>query len=372
MNIMASADALEVPRLEVVNVSKAYRSKQALDGVSFAIPEGALTVILGAAGAGKTTMLRMVAGLEQPDCGRVMLGGLDTAGVEPKHRNVAMIFDNLALYPNKTGFQNVANPLRIAGMRKPEIETKVRNVAAKLKIAHILDRLPKTMSGGERQRVALGRALVREPSLFLLDEPLSSLDAMLRIELRAELRRLQKELGYTFVLATPDFAEAMAIADTIILLRDGRVVQIADPQTLYEQPVDREVAKFVGAPEINLVRAHYTPEDGGQVHLEGARFRASAAFSRRLPESDLDFEAGLRPEHIRLSAPADGNLQGRVADIEPLGIKSVVTVSTTGAELRFLLPASSNPYLAVGDVVGLSIAVEHMLAFDLVTKVRLA
>jgi ABC-type sugar transport system ATPase subunit len=372
MNVMASAAAPDAPRLEVHNVSKAYRNKPALDGVSFLVPEGALTVILGAAGAGKTTTLRIIAGLEQPDDGRIMLGGQDSAGVEPKHRNVAMIFDNLALYPNKTGFQNIANPLRIAGMRQKQIETKVREVAASLKIAHILGRLPKTMSGGERQRVALGRALVREPSLFLLDEPLSSLDAMLRIELRAELRRLQKELGYTFLLATPDFAEAIAIADTIVLLREGRVVQIADPQTLYEQPADREVAKFVGTPEINLVRAHYTPGDGGCVHLEGARYRAPAALSRRLPRSDLDFEAGLRPEHIRLSSPVDGDLQGRVADIEPLGVDAVVMVTTTGAELRLVLPVRSIPNLAAGDVVGLSIAAEHMLAFDLITKARLA
>ena len=364
-------DAFVAPALEVDGLSKAYRGKRALDGVSFVLPKGGLTVILGAAGAGKTTALRLIAGLEQADSGLILLGGRDCAGLEPRDRNLAMIFDNLALYPDKTGFENIANPLRISGMGKAEIETRVQDVAATLKIAHILGRTPKTMSGGERQRVALGRALVRKPDLFLLDEPLSSLDAMLRIELRAELRRLQRQLGGTFLLATPDFTEAMAIADTVVMLREGRIIQIADPQTLYDEPVDREVAKFVGAPEINLVPARYSPEEGGRVYMAGMACSAPVAL-RRVTKGDFTFEAGLRPEFIRLSAPGEGDLPGRIADIEPLGINASVTVATQGAELRLVTAASTIAHLAAGDAAGLSIDTEHMLAFDLETGARLS
>ncbi len=371
MNIVTPMETFVAPALEIEGLCKAYRGKRALDGVSFSVPKGGLTVILGAAGAGKTTTLRMIAGLETADSGLILLGGRDCGGLEPKDRNLAMIFDNLALYPNKTGFENIANPLRIAGMAKAEIETRVQEVAATLKIPHILSRLPKTMSGGERQRVALGRALVRKPDLFLLDEPLSSLDAMLRIELRAELRRLQLELGGTFVLATPDFTEAMAIADTVVMLREGKIVQIAEPQALYDQPADREVAKFVGAPEINLVPARYTPDDGGKVYLVGVACSAPVAL-RQVTKGDFAFEAGLRPEHIRLLAPGEGDLQGRIADIEPLGINASVTVATPGPELRLVTAASTVAHLAAGDAVGLSIGAEYMLAFDLKTGARLS
>ena len=320
MNALTKIEVTGRPGLELAGVSKSYRGKHALDDISLSVPKGSLTVLLGAAGAGKTTMLRTIAGLEKPDRGRVLIGGEQATDLEPKDRNVAMIFDNLALYPNKTGFENIANPLRIARLDWAAVEAKVHDIAAKLKIAHVLGRLPKTMSGGERQRVALGRAFVREPSLFLLDEPLSSLDAMLRIELRAELRRLQREFGYTFLLATPDFAEAMAIADTIVVLRQGRIVQIAEPQTLYDEPVDWEVARFVGAPEINLLSASFSPAEGGRVVMEGANVRAPGPLRHKNHQDGFEFVAGIRPEHLQLEAPDEGTWRGRITDIEPLGL----------------------------------------------------
>ena len=198
--------------LQVENLSKSFRRKRALDQVSFAVPEASLTVLLGPAGAGKTTTLRCIAGLDQPDAGSISICGRDVGGWEPKDRDVALILDSLALYPDKTGLQNIASPLLIRGLPWSEIEKQVEDMAHMLKVGHVLNRLPKTMSGGERQRIALGRALVRSPRLFLLDEPLSSLDAMLRIELRAEIRRLQRERGYSFLLATPDFNEEIGRA----------------------------------------------------------------------------------------------------------------------------------------------------------------
>lgn len=352
----------DIPALALSGFCKRFGKVAALDDVELTVPKGALTVVLGAAGAGKTTLLRLIAGLDTPNAGAIDIAGRDCLDLEPRDRDVAMIFDNLALYPNKTGFENIANPLRIRGQLPAEIEARVEAVAATLKIAHILHRRPSTMSGGERQRIALGRALVREPALFLLDEPLSSLDAMLRIELRAELKRLQREFGHSFLMTTPDYAEAMAIADTVIMLRKGKVVQIADPQTLYDLPVDRETALFVGAPEINLVPARFSPEAGGRVALAGGVVAAPPTLAGR--SDGFDFEAGLRPESIRLVAAGNGPLAGEVTDIEPLGTNAAVGVTTGGIELRLTTTAAALAGLSLGAIVGLTVDTEALLAFD--------
>lgn len=358
--------------------ANAALAKAALDGVGFSVPQGALTVILGPAGAGKTTTLRMVAGLDTPDAGAVALAGRDAAGLEPRERDIAMIFDNLALYPDKTGFQNIANPLVIRRMAKDEIETRVAEVAATLQITHVLHRLPKTMSGGERQRVALGRALVRTPALFLLDEPLSSLDAKLRIELRAELKRLQRERGCTFLMATPDFNEAMAIGDTVVLLRQGRVVQVDAPQRLYDAPVDREAALFVGSPQVNLLEAAYVPgEGGGHMVAAGTRLAAPAHLTKAFGGVAQRFELGIRPENLRVTEPApglasalasdlaSGSITGELTDIEALGLKSVLTVVNPAARLRVLVDSAEARSMRLGQLVGLeAVNTPRMLAFD--------
>jgi ABC-type sugar transport system ATPase subunit len=371
MNEMTKMEVAGRPAVELRGIVKSYPGKVALHDVDLLVPKGSLTVILGAAGAGKTTTLRTIAGLERPDAGQVLIGGGLANHLEPKDRGVAMIFDNLALYPNKTGFENIASPLRIAKADRETIDKRVRDIAGTLKIAHVLDRVPKTMSGGEKQRVALGRALVREPGLFLLDEPLSSLDAMLRIELRAELRRLQMEFGHTFLLATPDFAEAMAIADRVVFLREGRIVQISDPQTLYDEPADWEVARFVGAPEINLLPATFSPSEGGRIAIDGIvigapwRLRATA-------RGDFGFKAGIRPEHIKLAAPARCQWVGKITDIEPLGLKTSVSIELTRSEMRALATAALTGQLKVGDQIGVSFDEERILAFDETTKALLA
>lgn len=367
---MNAMNPITTPALAIDRLGKAFRGVAALDDVSFTVPKGALTVVLGAAGAGKTTLLRAIAGLERPDAGAIHIGDKDVVGREPRDRDVAMIFDNLALYPDKTGFDNIANPLRIRGMEKGVIEAAVKDIAARLKIAHILNRKPKTMSGGERQRVALGRALVRTPALFLLDEPLSSLDAQLRIELRAELRRLQRSLGYTFLMATPDFAEAMAIADTVIMLRAGKVVQIADPQTLYDEPADREVARFVGAPEINLVPAEIGP--GGGVRLAGGLLPLPEKFLPLFAPEARAIEVGIRPEDLALAPVEGAALSGVVTDIEPLGASAAISVEAGGVEFRLVVPVAATASITPGLAVGLSVATGRMHAFDPQTGVRLA
>ena len=361
-----------LPALVIEDLSRSFRGKPALDHVGFTVSKASLTVILGAAGAGKTTTLRLIAGLDRPDSGRVILSGQDVGKWEPKDRNVAMIFDNLALYPNKTGFENIASPLVIHGESKNEIEEKVTNMAATLKVPHVLRRLPKTMSGGERQRIALGR-LIRSRNLFLLDEPLSSLDVMLRIELRAELKRLQRELGYTFLLATPDFNEAIAIADTVIMLREGRIVQIDQPQKLYDEPADRDVASFVGAPQINLMRACYAPDAGdGYIEAAGARLPVPPQFKKLFNFVSCDFELGIRPENLRLAEPSRAHILATLIDIEPLGLKSVLTVRNSRAELRLIVESAETQRISPGQNVGIEINnLSMLLAFDLSSGQRI-
>lgn len=357
--------------LEVRGLCRAFGDKTALCDLDFTIPEGALTVLLGSAAAGKTTTLRLIAGVDRPNAGRVLMRGRDVTKLEPKDRDIAMIFDNLALYPNKTGFANIASSLTIRGTPRAEIEQRVAQISSTLRIAHVLNRLPKTMSGGERQRVALGRALIRKPGLFLLDEPLSSLDAMLRIELRAELKRLQRDLGATFLLATPDFAEAMAVADTVIMLRAGRIVQIATAQSLYDDPVDREVARFVGTPEINLLKAFYEPGILGSIRVAGASIAGLNRLRNTLPKAGGPFEIGIRPEYFKLLPPERAPIKARVFDIEPLGLKSMMTVISEESEMRLIVDTDVAGRYGAGDVVGLDLADLGLLAFDAVSGVRL-
>lgn len=359
--------------LQVDGISRSFGKTKALDGVDFTVPEASLTVILGPAGAGKTTILRTIAGLCMPDEGRVVLGGQDVGQWEPRHRNVAMIFDNLALYPNKTGYENIASPLVIKKEEDAEIKKRVHAIAGILQITHVLDRLPKTMSGGEKQRVALGRALIRTPQLFLLDEPLSSLDAKLRIELRAELRRMQRDHGYTFLLATPDYHEALAVADTVVMLNRGRVVQVDKPQTLYDSPADRDTAIFVGAPQINLLRTRYNA-DAKELVIADADvwFPAPQHIADAVKSVSGSFELGIRPENLLLTDADSSPIKGELADIEPLGPKSVATVKVKDAEFRILIDSKVVPGLEIGQPVGVeAVHMERMLAFDLETGARL-
>lgn len=343
--------------LRLDGLCRSFGTTAAVQDLTLDVPAGSMTVLLGAAGAGKTTTLKMIAGLEPSDAGRIEIGGRDLTGAEPKDRDVAMIFDNLALYPNRTGFGNIAYPLQVAGLAPQLIDQRVRALAGMLRIGHVLGRLPRTMSGGERQRVALGRALIRDPAVFLLDEPLSSLDAMLRIDLRAELRRLQREAGHSFFLATPDFAEALAVADTVVLLRAGRVVQVAAPQELYDHPADLEAARFVGAPQINLLPARV---EGGKLHLAG---RVLDCPGFRLPPA-AEITLGIRPEHVVTGPAGQGQIPATATDLEPLGHQIALTLDTPAGELRATGPAEEFARFSDGMALGLTLHGPGLLAFD--------
>jgi multiple sugar transport system ATP-binding protein len=357
--------------LELAQLSKHFGKVIALESLDLVVPAGSLTVILGPAGAGKTTTLRLVAGLEVPTAGSIRIAGRNVARIPPNRRDVAMIFDNLALYPNRTGFDNIASPLMIAGMNNPEIAKTVKRIAKLLQVEHVLDRLPRTMSGGERQRVAFGRAFVRQAALFLLDEPLSNLDAMLRLELRAELKRLQRESGYSFLLATPEFTEALALADEVVFLRAGRVHQVAPPQVLYDRPADIETARFVGAPEINICSAQFDPSECGRISCAGMTFPAPETFSKELGTAAVRFRAGIRPESIAIGPPDAGRANARTIDVESHGLKSTIVVDVSGSRLRVSLPADAPVVPKINEIVAIDIVPERILAFDYEAGFRL-
>jgi multiple sugar transport system ATP-binding protein len=334
--------------LIVEGLTKRYGPKTVLSEVTFSAESSGFTVLMGPGGAGKTTTLRLLAGLEPQSAGRIYLDGGEVSGLAPKDRDLAMIFDNLALYPNKNGFENLASPLIQRKLPLAEIRQKVFAMAEKLNLTLVLDRLPKTMSGGEKQRLALGRALVREPRFFLLDEPLSSVDAPLRFKLRSELKRLQKKERRSFLMATPDFTEALAVGDKIIMLREGKVVQIGDPKDIYDRPVDQLTALFVGSPPINLFKASL---ESGRLGFFGLSGPCPSGLAKALGGFSGEFTVGVRPENAGLIlSPDDSSLEtpeamapnegffgsAKLLDVETLGRTLAVTVTRRDERLTIL------------------------------------
>jgi multiple sugar transport system ATP-binding protein len=275
-----------MPHVELRNVTKVFADHTAVDDISLLVADGEFLVLLGPSGCGKTTLLRMIAGLEFPTRGDVVFGDRVATRLQPKDRNIAMVFQNYGLYPHLTVLENIAFPLRVAGKRGREVDEKVRWAAKRVGIERLLARKPRQMSGGERQRTALARALVRDPQLFLLDEPLSNLDAKLRHSAREELKAFQTELGVTSIYVTHDQVEAMGLGDRIAVMQNGSIRQVGTPEEIYERPADTFVATFIGTPPMNLV------DDGGLT----LGFRPEAF----LPESHLHSEGDLAPFDFRV------------------------------------------------------------------------
>jgi multiple sugar transport system ATP-binding protein len=316
-------------------LSKAFGKTQALQGVSMTIPDGAFVVLLGPTGAGKTTTLRLISGLEEPDSGDVRIDGASVLADMPAQRDVAMVFQQYSLYPHLTVRENLAFPLRspILNWPEPQIAARVRDVAEVLRIAHKLDNKATQLSGGEMQRVSIGRALVRSPRIFLMDEPLSSLDAKLRAEMRVELKRIHTDLGATFLYVTHDQIEAMTMASHVGVLDQGRLVQFGSPREIYENPVSTYVATRLGQPRINLLPASL---------FEGAPKGAT--------------QIGLRPEHIR---QGEGH-RAAVRRVEHLGDQTRLHLTLAGHDLITLTDAHSP--LSPGDAI--AIRPENPLWFD--------
>jgi ABC-type sugar transport system ATPase subunit len=345
-------------RLE--NVSKSFGSIQAVADLSVQVNDGEFFTLLGPPGAGKTTTLRLITGLETLDTGRVYLDDQDVTGVYPGARDIAMIFQNLALYPDKTARENMAYPLRERKLPKAEIASKIAEAARVLHIDHLLDRKPGQLSGGERQRVAIGRAIVRRPRAYLMDEPLSALDALLRLEMRVELKRLQRDLGQTLVYVTHDQIEAMSMSDRIAVLHRGVLQQVDTPANIYNAPVNRFVAMTVGSPPINFIPCHL--EGRTLVH---PMFRLTMT-EEVLVSDSLQVELGVRPEHVQIAlTPDSARISARIEVIEPLGAESVVDLRMGETMLKALV---ESPFPAqVGETVYLRFDADQAMVMDTLT-----
>ncbi len=339
------------------HVSKTFAGVEALIDLELDVPDGTFLALLGPSGCGKTTALRILAGLEEPTAGSVYLGDRDVTRLQPKDRDVAMVFQSYALYPHKSVADNIAYPLRVRKVPKPERAERVAEVARMLSIDGLLDRMPRALSGGQRQRVARARAIVREPRVFLMDEPLSNLDAQLRLQMRIEIKRLQKQLGVTTLYVTHDQVEAMTMADMVAVMHDGRLQQLAAPADLYARPVNLFVARFCGSPPMNVVEG----EVAGGVFTHAAGSIALGTDTVRGPA-----KLGFRPEHAAMAAPGDPNtLRAEVYVVEPLGNETLITVAL-GAELVNLrVAAGVEP--AIGTPVGLAPDRAHLHLFDATT-----
>ncbi|TXJ11280.1 MAG: sn-glycerol-3-phosphate ABC transporter ATP-binding protein UgpC [Afipia sp.] len=319
-------------RLE--KVRKAYGPVVAVHGVDLTIHDGEFVVFLGPSGCGKSTTLRMLAGLEEITSGKIFIGDRDVTALEPKDRNIAMVFQNYALYPHKTIYENLAFGLRMRKMDPAQIDTRVQRAAKMLGLDEYLQRKPKQLSGGQMQRVALGRALVREPEVFLLDEPLSNLDAKLRVRMREEIARLHQEVGTSMVYVTHDQVEAMTLANRIVIMRDGHVQQVGAPLEVYDRPVNLFVAGFIGSPEMNLIEGH----------ASNGMFRSGAlqiALPGQYQNTNEDVVLGIRPEHIALGEGPDA-LSFEVGVIEQLGAQTLSIGEIGGARLRILTDRVDN------------------------------
>ncbi|CAH0211922.1 ABC transporter ATP-binding protein [Roseomonas sp. CECT 9278] len=306
--------------LDIQGVTKAFGATRVLHGIDLAIQDGEMVVIVGASGCGKSTLLRIVAGLETASTGAVLIDKVDVTPLEPADRDIAMVFQTYALYPHMTVFDNMAYGLKIRRLPKAEIAARVKEAAELLSIGQLLERKPRQLSGGQRQRVAMGRAIVRHPKLFLFDEPLSNLDAKLRVQMRAEIRRLQKRLRVTSLFVTHDQVEAMTLGDRLVVMHEGRAAQIGTPMEVWARPADTYVASFIGSPAMNFLPATLA-EGGHAARLAGGALWRFTDGAR--PGGDgAAITIGIRPEHL-LPGGVDG-LPVTLELAEPLGSETVL------------------------------------------------
>jgi multiple sugar transport system ATP-binding protein len=353
--------------VDVRQVDKFYGSTQVLHGVSVNIPDGEFVVLVGPSGCGKSTLLRMIAGLEEISRGEIAIGERVVNNVPPKDRDIAMVFQNYALYPHMTVKENMAFSLKLARAPKAVLEERVGKAAQILGLTQLLDRYPRQLSGGQRQRVAMGRAIVRDPQVFLFDEPLSNLDAKLRVQMRTEIKELHQRLKTTSVYVTHDQIEAMSMADRIVVLQLGVVEQIGAPLELYDRPVNLFVAGFIGSPAMNFVDATLRRADGSAV--------AVAADGTRLPvppdvagRDGQPIVYGIRPEHLEF-VPAGQGLSVDVVVVEPTGSETLVVSRLAGNEIEAVFRERHR--LNPGDRISLAPQLGAVHAFDKATGQRL-
>lgn len=348
--------------IELKKVTKRFGSVEVIPGVDLSIREGEFLVFVGPSGCGKSTLLRLMAGLETLSDGEIWIGGKLVNNVGPADRGAAMVFQSYALYPHMTVEDNMGFGLRMGGMAKSEIQSRVQAAADKLKLTPLLKRFPKQLSGGQRQRVAIGRAIVRRPEVFLFDEPLSNLDAALRVQMRIELAQLHGDLGTTMIYVTHDQTEAMTLGDRIAVFNQGRIEQLGAPMDLYNQPDNLFVAEFLGSPKINILPYHF---DGDNVTVGGG----NALLREQLGLDSGPLAEGtrlaVRPENWRVLSAGDTGLWGKVEFIESLGDNAIVYLRVEGLETPVNIKLGPDQFgFALGDTMGVAPLPNHVLVFD--------
>jgi len=351
--------------VSIVNIEKRFGDVSVMRDVNLDIADGEFVVLVGASGCGKSTLLRMIAGLETISAGDILIGGQRVNDLEPRERDIAMVFQSYALYPHLNVQDNMSFSLKLRQQSAQEIKPQIEQVAGILNLSKLLERFPRQLSGGQRQRVAMGRAIVRHPKVFLFDEPLSNLDAQLRIAMRTEIRSLHQRLGATSIYVTHDQVEAMTMADRMVVMNAGRVEQVGAPLDVYDKPQTLYVARFIGAPSINVVEGaleagtsprHVKTRGGALLEVAG------------MPEAGLGVNAAFRPEHVRIDEA--GAMAGKVRVVENLGHETYVFVDTSDGVICILVDRQLRP--SVGDAVQLSIQPQHIHLFHHATGQRLA
>jgi multiple sugar transport system ATP-binding protein len=342
-------------QIELVDIDKHYGSFHALKNISLTIDKGSFVALVGPSGCGKSTLLRSIAGLETITSGRMSIAGKEMTGVPPRHRDIAMVFQSYALYPHMTVEENLTYSLRLHGVGKAEAKKKAAEVAATTGLTQLLARYPRQLSGGQRQRVAMGRAIIRNPKAFLFDEPLSNLDAALRVQMRKEIRALHDRLSATSVYVTHDQIEAMTMADWVVVMRDGIIEQQGRPLDLYDYPVNRFVAGFIGSPAMNFMPGRIA-DHGNAVILDGAA--GTLPLVRQL-DPGRSVIAGIRPEHLSV-AGSDATFHLIIGNVESTGSATYLT-SRDGA---FQVVQSERTNLAAGDRIGLTVDPARIHLFD--------
>lgn len=357
----------KVAIVELSKVSKRYGDVVALRDFNLTTRDGEFVVLVGPSGCGKTTTMRMIAGLETVTEGEIKIGGKNVVGMIPRERDVAMVFQNYALFPHLNVFGNLSFGLRLRKFPKERVAERVRSAAKILNIEHLLERRPKELSGGERQRVALGRAIVREPKVFLMDEPLSNIDAKLRVEMRAEIIKLQRRLGVTTFYVTHDQVEALSMGDRIVVMSQGLVQQVGTPKELYNSPINLYVAGFIGSPSMNFLRAHIngdgTVSAGENVGLVLPQERAAAIARNGINEAWV----GIRPEHLVIERNPDSVtrnvIKGIVEVVEPQGATTILQINI-GQEKKIIAQINEQWGREAGEKLTLTVASELIHLFD--------
>ena len=334
-------------------MQKSFGTVKVLENFDLEVEPGEFVVLLGASGSGKTTALRILSGLETPSAGRVYIDAQDVTDVLPKYRDISMVFQSYALYPHKTVAENIGFPLKVRKISKADMDAATLDAARQVQIEPLLERFPRELSGGQRQRVALARAIIRRPSVFLMDEPLSNLDAKLRGHMRAQLKHMQKSMGITTIYVTHDQIEAMTLAHRVAILEKGVLQQLATPAEVYNDPANLFVAQFIGSPPMNVVHGSL---DGDQFVTNGVRIDTPA--SGRVEKAVM----GVRPEDCAIAAPSEGTLSGKIFTNELIGDHALVTVDWGDDQISVKAPKDFDG--EQGDDVGVVVPRDHLFVFD--------